>query len=324
MKTHLRALLFGGVALLLMGAAASLTTLQVYTGNRVITGNIVVGTGTSITASGTGTIGATTIGLPDSDASHFLTVNTTSNLTANRTFTLIPGDAARTLTVTGNATISQDTTPTGGPTFANVTTTGNITAGGKLAATNAAASTATLTLNNSVTSTGIAFISAISGASAAERNWAILANDFAYGDFNILQSVAKGGDPVAAGSSALYFSANKNATLAGTITVSGAGTSSIAGPLTIGGGSTVAAVRTATATLDFPSTGAGAVADLTVTVTGAAVNDTVVVGPPNGSVTATATFTAWVSATNTVTVRFSPKATEDPASGTFRVTVTSF
>jgi hypothetical protein len=78
---------------------------------------------------------------------------------------------------------------------------------------------------------------------------------------------------------------------------------------------------TATATLDFPSTGSGAVADLTVTVTGAEVGDVVSVGAPNGSVTATAVFFAWVSATDTVTVRFSPKATEDPASGTFKIKV---
>jgi hypothetical protein len=75
------------------------------------------------------------------------------------------------------------------------------------------------------------------------------------------------------------------------------------------------------ATLDFPSTGAGAVSDLTIAVTGAAVGDPVILGVPNGSVTTTAVFTAWVSSSNTVTVRFSPKATEDPASGTFNVNV---
>jgi len=77
----------------------------------------------------------------------------------------------------------------------------------------------------------------------------------------------------------------------------------------------------ATATLDFASTGSEAVADLTITVTGAADGDPVLLGVPNRSITATSSYTAWVSATNTVTVRFSPKATEDPASGTFKVTV---
>lgn len=80
-------------------------------------------------------------------------------------------------------------------------------------------------------------------------------------------------------------------------------------------------ILTQTQTLDFASTLATAVSDLTITVTGAAPGDVVMVSPPAASVTATATFTAWVSATNTVTVRFSPKATEDPASGVYRVTV---
>jgi hypothetical protein len=77
----------------------------------------------------------------------------------------------------------------------------------------------------------------------------------------------------------------------------------------------------ATATLNFPSTLLTAVSDLTVTVTGAAVGDVVSIGVPNGSVTATGSYWGWVSATNTVTVRFSPKATEDPASGSFKVSV---
>jgi hypothetical protein len=76
-----------------------------------------------------------------------------------------------------------------------------------------------------------------------------------------------------------------------------------------------------TATLDFTSTVAGAVTDLTITVTGASVGDPVVIGIPAGSITSTASFTGWVSAANTVTIRFSPKATEDPASGAFKATV---
>lgn len=80
-------------------------------------------------------------------------------------------------------------------------------------------------------------------------------------------------------------------------------------------------VLSASATLDFASTGAAAIADLTITVTGASVGDPCIVVPPTGSITATATFTSWVSAANTVTVRFSPKATEDPASGSFRAVV---
>jgi len=78
---------------------------------------------------------------------------------------------------------------------------------------------------------------------------------------------------------------------------------------------------TGSATLNFASTTSTAVADLTITVTGASSGDKCILGVPNGSVTATGSFWCWVSASNTVTVRFSPKATEDPASGTFSVSV---
>lgn len=87
---------------------------------------------------------------------------------------------------------------------------------------------------------------------------------------------------------------------------------------------TLAKTLTATAALDFPSTASGVASDLSITVTGAALGDVVSIGVPNGSVTATATYTAWVSATNTVTVRFIPHATEDPASGTFRASVMKY
>lgn len=87
---------------------------------------------------------------------------------------------------------------------------------------------------------------------------------------------------------------------------------------------TLAKTLTNTGTIDFASTGAAAVTDATITVTGAATGMPCLVSPPAASVTATACFTCWVSATNTVTVRFSPKATEDPASGTYRVSVLAY
>jgi hypothetical protein len=85
-------------------------------------------------------------------------------------------------------------------------------------------------------------------------------------------------------------------------------------------------VFSASATLDFASTAAQSSSDLTITVTGAAVGDVVAVGVPNGSVNANSSFTAWVSATNTVTVRFNNYSAGaiDPASGSFRVQVTHF
>ena len=76
------------------------------------------------------------------------------------------------------------------------------------------------------------------------------------------------------------------------------------------------------ASLDFLAATATTVRDLTITVTGAAVGDPVILGVPAGSVTTTSTFSAWVSAANTVTVRFSPKNNSDnPNSGTFTVRV---
>jgi hypothetical protein len=77
------------------------------------------------------------------------------------------------------------------------------------------------------------------------------------------------------------------------------------------------------ATLDFPSTAAQTHSDLTITVTGAALNDEVLLGVPNGSVNNDSCFTAFVSATDTVTVRFNNYSAGaiDPASGTFKVSV---
>jgi lysophospholipase L1-like esterase len=86
-----------------------------------------------------------------------------------------------------------------------------------------------------------------------------------------------------------------------------------------------ARVLKGSATLDFDPTSAGAVNDKTITVTGAADGDVVSLSVPNASQTTTGSFSAWVSATNTVTVRYRIAAligSEDPASGVFKVTVT--
>jgi hypothetical protein len=79
-----------------------------------------------------------------------------------------------------------------------------------------------------------------------------------------------------------------------------------------------------TATLDFGNTVAGAATDLTITVTGAQDGDPVAIGVVNASVPANGSFRAWVSATNTVTVRFVNNdltTAYDPASGVFKVSV---
>lgn len=83
-------------------------------------------------------------------------------------------------------------------------------------------------------------------------------------------------------------------------------------------------ILSSTATLNFPSTLTLTSSDLTITVTGAADGDPVSVGVPNGSILANSNFTAWVSSANTVTIRFSnfSAISLDPASGSFRATVT--
>lgn len=87
---------------------------------------------------------------------------------------------------------------------------------------------------------------------------------------------------------------------------------------------TLAKTLTNTATLDFGSTLAGAATDLTITVTGASDGDPCVCGPAAASVPNNGSFHCWVSATNTVTIRFTNNdllAAKDPASGTFRASV---
>lgn len=61
--------------------------------------------------------------IEDSDASHYLTVTTTSNLTAARTLTLVPGDASRTITLAGDLNIAADLI-TSGANSLTLTTTG--------------------------------------------------------------------------------------------------------------------------------------------------------------------------------------------------------
>lgn len=82
-------------------------------------------------------------------------------------------------------------------------------------------------------------------------------------------------------------------------------------------------VGNVTAVLNFPSTAANSSSVLTVTVPGAVDGDFVKLAAPNASVPANGHFYAWVSAANTVSVRFvnNTVAAIDPTSGTFRVVV---
>lgn len=83
---------------------------------------------------------------------------------------------------------------------------------------------------------------------------------------------------------------------------------------------------TETVTLNFPSTAAGASSDLTITVTGAVDGNPVSLGVPNASTLSNGIFTAWVSAADTVKVRFTNNSSGalDPASGAFRATVLKY
>lgn len=95
--------------------------------------------------------------------------------------------------------------------------------------------------------------------------------------------------------------------------------------LTVGAsGAPVKNILSNTATLDFANLAAIGCEDLTITVTGAALGDTVSIGVPNASVVANGTFTGWVSSADTITIRFCTVVSGDPASGTFRATVTKF
>jgi hypothetical protein len=96
---------------------------------------------------------------------------------------------------------------------------------------------------------------------------------------------------------------------------------SSAGAVVIGAGTSITKHLSATATLDFADQTSAGCEVLTITVTGAAVGDTVAIGVPNASDTANSTFYGWVSATNTVSVKHCAVVSGNPASGTFRADV---
>lgn len=88
----------------------------------------------------------------------------------------------------------------------------------------------------------------------------------------------------------------------------------------------LAKTLTATATLDFGNTAAQSSADLTITVNGVSDGDAVSLGVPNAARNANSSFEAWVSGTNTVTVRFNnySSGSINPASASFRVSVIKY
>lgn len=95
--------------------------------------------------------------------------------------------------------------------------------------------------------------------------------------------------------------------------------------LTVGGGAKALKILSAAAELDFGSIVTNAVVDLTITVTGADTNSVVLLGLP-AAANASVVFNAFVSATNTVTVRAAniSTASVDPATGSYRATVINY
>lgn len=89
-----------------------------------------------------------------------------------------------------------------------------------------------------------------------------------------------------------------------------------------GSGAAITKVLSATASLDFGSISAASQANLTITVTGAAVGDEVVMALP-AAPAAGIVFNAFVSAANTVTIRASniTASPVDPGAATYGVIV---
>jgi hypothetical protein len=89
---------------------------------------------------------------------------------------------------------------------------------------------------------------------------------------------------------------------------------------------TLAKTLTTTATLNFGQIGSNSSASLTVTLAGAAAGDVVLLGLPTAGVTTNITYTAYVTAPNTVTVMCVNAGTGQATtgSGTFRVTILKY
>jgi hypothetical protein len=136
---------------------------------------------------------------------------------------------------------------------------------------------------------------------------------------------AEGTFSAASNATSLLFQTGSSEVATTKLTISSAGAATFTGTVAIGSGTPIAKVMSATDTLDFGNTATLTSTDLTITVTGAAVGDSVAIGLP-AAPDANGCFTGWVSAANTVTVRFNnySAGSIDPASATYRATVTQF
>ena len=136
---------------------------------------------------------------------------------------------------------------------------------------------------------------------------------------------AEGTFSATSNATSLLFQTGSSEVATTKLTISSAGAATFTGTVAIGSGTPIAKVMSATDTLDFGNTATLTSTDLTITVTGAAVGDSVAIGLP-AAPDANGCFTGWVSAANTVTVRFNnySAGSIDPASATYRATVTQF
>jgi hypothetical protein len=106
------------------------------------TGNVCIG-GALLTVDnlaqfdGVATFGNTNIHMLDINASHDLILTTSSDITVDRTFTLVTGDSDRSLTFEGNAIVSQDYSTDGAVQFGSLTLSGSASVGTDLTVTDA-------------------------------------------------------------------------------------------------------------------------------------------------------------------------------------------
>lgn len=120
-----------------------------------------------------GHLNAETVRIEDSDASHYLIFITTSNLTANRNLTIVPGDAARSITMAGNINIAADFI-TSGANSLTLTTTGSTNVTLPVTGT-----LATLVGSETLTNKTVALGSNTVSGTTAQFNTALTDNDFA-------------------------------------------------------------------------------------------------------------------------------------------------
>lgn len=318
--------------------------------------NMIVGSGASISVSGSGSIGATTlngatfaspgaIGGTSAGAAAFTTVSATGQVTSTLSTGTAPFVVASTTNVANlnaallnGATFSAPGAIGGGTPAAGAFTT--VSASGQITSTLSTGTAPFVVASTTVVANLNA--SALGGATFAAPG-AIGGTTPAAATFTTISATGQITSTLSTGTAPLVIASTTNvpnlnasslsgATFAAPGAIGGGTPAAITGTtvtantsLTINGGTAVTKILSATATLNFGNLVAIGCEDLTITVTGAVDGDTVALGVPNGSVaSATFTYTGWVSAADTVTLRGCALVSGDPASGTFRATVIRF